>query len=324
MSSLLEQAIIDAAALKEAAIKNAEAAILNKYSTDIKEVVENLFEQEDAPETEDEDQGEESESLEDSVPYGISPEEVEDEEEIVLSMEDLKDMANILSAEDESLMGDQIPHENLVDEPQAPPSLGDEVEVATTDIQATLEEEVEVSDLEEIIEELVVDIHPQKSGWAGTPEDIMKYKEEMRLAQLSATEAEAQNKELVAARDRLSEQNAKMKEAITVLKEKVEQVSLTNAKLLYTNQILVDNSLNERQKNKIVEALSEADSINDAKVIFETLKNAVGSVKGKARPKSLRETIERPTATLPRREARTEPMPYADRMQILAGIKKNK
>ena len=52
MSSLLEQAIIDAAALKEAAIKNAEAAILNKYSTDIKEVVENLFEQEDAPETE--------------------------------------------------------------------------------------------------------------------------------------------------------------------------------------------------------------------------------------------------------------------------------
>ena len=82
--------------------------------------------------------------------------------------------------------------------------------------------------------------------------------------------------------------------------------------------------MNERQKNKIVEALSEADSINDAKVIFETLKNAVGSVKGKAHPKSLRETIERPTATLPRREARTEPMPYADRMQILAGIKKNK
>ena len=83
MSSLLEQAIIDAAALKEAAIKNAEAAILNKYSTDIKEVVENLFEQEDAPETEEEEEGEESESLEDSIPYGISPEEAEGDEEIV-------------------------------------------------------------------------------------------------------------------------------------------------------------------------------------------------------------------------------------------------
>ncbi len=47
MSSLLEQAIIDASALKEAAVKNAEAAILNKYSADIREVVENLFEQEE-------------------------------------------------------------------------------------------------------------------------------------------------------------------------------------------------------------------------------------------------------------------------------------
>ena len=47
MSSLLEQAIIDAQALKEAAIKNAETAILNKYSSDIKEAVESLLEQED-------------------------------------------------------------------------------------------------------------------------------------------------------------------------------------------------------------------------------------------------------------------------------------
>ena len=38
MSSLLEQAIIDATALKEAALKNAEAQVLERYSTDVKEV----------------------------------------------------------------------------------------------------------------------------------------------------------------------------------------------------------------------------------------------------------------------------------------------
>ena len=43
MSSLLEQAIIDAAALREAAIKNAESAILNKYSADIREAVDSLL-----------------------------------------------------------------------------------------------------------------------------------------------------------------------------------------------------------------------------------------------------------------------------------------
>ena len=36
MSNMLEQAIVDAEALKEAAIKNAEATIVEKYSDDIK------------------------------------------------------------------------------------------------------------------------------------------------------------------------------------------------------------------------------------------------------------------------------------------------
>ena len=327
MSSLLEQAIIDAAALKEAAVKNAEAAILNKYSADIKEVVENLFEQEeeelDAQEAEV-DFG--SQSLEDSIPQAIEPESVSGESEIVLSMEELKDMAEALSEVDEDLVGEPSSHEELASEIETEqmPQLGQEEEVETTQVSATLEEEIEVADLEEIIEELVVDINPQKSGWAGTPEEIMQYKEQMRLAQLAATEAQEENQELVAARDRLSEQNDKLKETVRVLKEKFDQVSLSNAKFLYTNRVLTNNSLNERQKSKIVEALSNADSINDAKVIFETLESAVGSVTGKARPQSLRETIERPTATLPRREAKQERSPVTDRMQILAGIKKLK
>ena len=107
-------------------------------------MVEILFEQEEDSEEDSEEaqkKSDESESLEDTISYGINPEEAEGEDEIVLSIEDLKDMADILSAEDESLMGDQVPHENLIDEPQTIPSLGDEMEVPTSTIQATLEEE---------------------------------------------------------------------------------------------------------------------------------------------------------------------------------------
>ena len=43
MSSMLEQAIIDATALKEAAIKNAEAAIIEKYAPEVKRSVETLL-----------------------------------------------------------------------------------------------------------------------------------------------------------------------------------------------------------------------------------------------------------------------------------------
>ena len=47
MSNMLEQAIIDAAALREAALKNAEQAIIEKYAPQIKEAVEAMLETEE-------------------------------------------------------------------------------------------------------------------------------------------------------------------------------------------------------------------------------------------------------------------------------------
>ena len=47
MSSLLEQAIIDAKALKDAALKNAEQMVIEKYSEQIKDAVTTLLEQEE-------------------------------------------------------------------------------------------------------------------------------------------------------------------------------------------------------------------------------------------------------------------------------------
>ena len=45
--SLLKQAIVDAANLKEAALKNAEQMILEKYSNEIKSAVDTLLEAEE-------------------------------------------------------------------------------------------------------------------------------------------------------------------------------------------------------------------------------------------------------------------------------------
>ena len=49
MSSLLEQAIVDAKALKEAALKNAEASIIEKYSAEVKSTLDELLEQDEEP-----------------------------------------------------------------------------------------------------------------------------------------------------------------------------------------------------------------------------------------------------------------------------------
>ena len=44
MSSMLEQAIVDAQALREAALKNAEQSVIEKYAPEIKAAVESLLE----------------------------------------------------------------------------------------------------------------------------------------------------------------------------------------------------------------------------------------------------------------------------------------
>ena len=52
MSNLLDQAIIDAEALKEVAKKNAEATILEKFSDQIKEAVEQILDEQPEDELE--------------------------------------------------------------------------------------------------------------------------------------------------------------------------------------------------------------------------------------------------------------------------------
>lgn len=324
MSSLLEQAIIDAAALKDAAIKNAESALLDKYSNDIREAVENLLEQE-------EEQNNDAPSGAEDIPLAADPEEeVSDDEMITLDLGELQKMADTLAAEDESLMGEPAPHEAAAEETLTPPTQIED-EVVPVDVPVALEEEIDTVDLEAIIEELIVDIEPQKDGWVGTPDDIMDFKQELEMAHMASTKAQEENEALVAANKELTKENQDLRtkfstliDSVNTLKESMEKVNLSNARLVYTNKTLTNRSLNERQKNKIVDALSEARSVEEAKVIFETLENAVGSVVGKAQPQSLRETIERPSANLPRRADRAVERPAMDRMQILAGIKSHK
>jgi len=326
MSSLLEQAIIDAAALKDAAIKNAESALLDKYSNDIREAVENLLEQEEEVGAEAE-----AETVSGDIPLAADPEEeASDEEMITLDMEELQRMADALAAEDESLMGEPVSHEAAAEETLTPPAEVSD-EIAPVDVAVALEEEIDTVDLEAIIEELIVDIEPQKEGWVGTPDDIMDFKQELEMARMASTKAQEENEALIAANKKLTKENKDLKtkfstliDSVNTLKESMEKVNLSNARLVYTNKTLANRSLNERQKNKIVDALSEARSVEEAKVIFETLENAVGSVVGKAQPQSLRETIERPSANLPRRADRAVERPAMDRMQILAGIKSHK
>jgi len=88
MSSLLEEAIVDARALKEAALKNAENIVLEKYSGEVRKALDTLLEQEE-PAAEDDTLTE----FTDEVPYAFQNEELdapEDDEIVEIDFNALK------------------------------------------------------------------------------------------------------------------------------------------------------------------------------------------------------------------------------------------
>ena len=317
MSTLLEQAIVDAEALKEAAIKNAEAAIIEKYSSEVRDAVNSLLEQEE--ETLDEE--EESPVMEE-VPYAV-----EEGDEPIMVRLDLEALERALSEEEEPV---EESHEDLAD------TLEEEIEEAleTEGGETDLDEEIELDEeiLDAIAEELKVDLGIPDQGLGGrsTPTDRNLQGQEVTLAALKDDELAEEHEALQKAREEtgmyvnqvneLKQDNSNLQKTILHLKQRLEEVNLSNARLLYTNRVLNSPSLNERQKTRIVESISNADSVEEAKVIYETLQSAVGD-KTKSSPQSLREAVERPSSTLPRRRENNTQNPHFSRMRALAGIK---
>ena len=317
MSTLLEQAIVDAEALKEAAIKNAEAAIIEKYSSEVKAAVNSLLEQEE------EALEEEESPVMDEVPYAV-----EEGDEPVMVRLDLEALERALSEEEEVV---EETHEDLAD------TLEEEIEEAleTEGEETDLDEEIELDEeiLDAIAEELKVDVGIPDQGLGGrsTPTDRNLQGQEVTLAALKDDELAEEHEALQKAREEtgmyvnqvneLKQDNSNLQKTILHLKERLEEVNLSNARLLYTNRVLNSTSLNERQKTRIVESISNADSVEEAKVIYETLQSAVGEKTKTSTPQSLREAVEKTSPTLPRRRESTAQTPHFDRMRALAGIK---
>tara|TARA_R110000824_G_scaffold112153_15_gene261224 strand:- start:417 stop:1493 length:1077 start_codon:yes stop_codon:yes gene_type:complete len=355
---MLEQIVVDATALKEVAIKNAEAAIVEKYSEEIKEAVETLLEQ---------------------------PEEEATEEDLFGAL-DVPEEGALGGEIEEDPTIDDIPPAALDGEKLCPcPDEGKQYDVKFTDLMQGLDDEggeaeemldreeeaeeilategdqghsIELDDeyLEEVIsamsheqgvveEKLTIDFAPTKSGWSNTPSEDIKFQEALALAKSVAEKAQEEAEEtkkendtlyekiekingqsasLKSINDELSEKNSKLIAVLSKLKEHLETTNTENAKLLYTNRTLSSDSLNERQKNKIVEAITSANSVEEAKVIFETLQSTVGSTDTK-QPKSLSEAIERASSlSLPRRRETTKREdPAVNRWKLLAGLKNN-
>lgn len=385
MSSMLEQAIVDANALREVAIKTAESNLVEKYSNQIKEAVETLLEQ-PLPGEEDPmaalggdpaaamdpaammapapmpgpEPGPGAEGVE--APLAATEGEKlcpcpEEEEVVVVKLDDLVRQAEEADLEGEE--GDFSPEDvEALGEPVEDEELEDEEEE-----EIPLEESIEVTEdeLVDLLETLKVDVSPDsvRSGWAGMPSAYLDEAEELELARRRDDKVSEDLEELLAAVEELQESNEhyenmlleaknyigklekqnqeklnqaaqtleEVKEVAYTLKDKLDEANKSNARLLYTNKVLSNNSLNGRQKNQIVEALINTNSVEEAKTIYETLQSAVGSTSTstKRQPKSLSEVVNNSSAPmLPRLnegQQNKQDASVSNRWKILAGIK---
>jgi len=115
-----------------------------------------------------------------------------------------------------------------------------------------------------------------------------------------------------------------LKEAYKVIrfmKSKLNEVNLLNAKLLFSNKLFRNHSLNEGQKMKVIENFDRAQTLREVKLVFATLSESF-KYNGKGSKKTIKESYaSRPTRTTkPTRNILSEGNQLANRWKKLAGL----
>jgi hypothetical protein len=125
----------------------------------------------------------------------------------------------------------------------------------------------------------------------------------------------------------LQKELAEYRKVVEVLRGKLNEVNLLNAKLLYTNKIFRKEGLTNEQKVSILESFDRAVNVREVKMVYATLAEAMtvtAKTANKGRTSSSKVVTEglasKPTAsTAPKKEI-LEENTVAKRLQQLAGI----
>ena len=171
-----------------------------------------------------------------------------------------------------------------------------------------------------------------KKDYSKVPPQLRKHMQKKQKKQVAESKLlQRENKTLIKEQTRMSSKVQLLENkldkygtVIDQLKQKLDESNLASAKLLYQNRVLDSDSLNERQKDRIVEAIKDAGTVEEAKIIFETLQSTVDTTRKSGRKKeSLDEVVYRgSSAFMPLKEAKQKVSdPFVARMQALAGLK---
>ena len=327
MGDILKEAIADAKAVRETALENAKMALEEAFTPQIKSMLSaKLKEEEDDDkeegsysegEHEDEDETEEGGER---MPAEGEHEEGEHEEGDEREPEEGEHEEGVYEDDDEDDVDEDLDLEAVIKELEAELSEGEDDEVEEKEDEV---DESKVEEGDEIEEEYEID------------EAALEEDEELEEVDKSSGIGKGDNKNddtdkasgIGGGDNKLSEVQAELKEykeAVSFLKDKLHEVNILNAKLLFTNKLFKQYSLDSNQKLKVVETFDRAQTTREIKLVYSTLAeqfNDNGSIVTK---KSISESASAAvSSTKPSKEATkviSEEVQVADRFKKLAGL----
>jgi len=260
-NQLLKEAIADAKAVRETALANAKIALEEAFTPRIQSMLSAKLAEEEELDMEEEMEAPEMEAemeapVEDEAPVAeegrgmndndedptdihseeMEPETVEEtEEEEVTEEEDLELEAIIKELEDEMGMEEEA-EEPVTEEEEAEEAPVSEVEGDEVDEDINLDEIISALREEEGEEEVAEEGRGDKDVDESKEDDL----------------EEAYN-------------------VIKFLRSKINEVNLLNAKLLFSNKLFRNHSMNENQKMKVIENFDRAANLREVKLVFATL-----------------------------------------------------
>ena len=359
MSDLLKEAIADAKAVRETALQNAKMALEEAFTPQLKSMLSAKLKEEEGVPFDEEEVGDglDDEEVDTDVvdaeggTDGEADEEApaidepsatagEGEESGVPGSQPDTEYEDDAVADGES--EDEVPAEGEELNQEGFYNEEDEVEVDDDDDDDDDDDEVGEEgnlDLEAIIRELEDEVGEEEE----IPAEEGDYSEE----EIPAEEGDYSEEEIPAEEDeelevdenlwkeeeeteedeeveesfaKVSSELKEYKQAVRFLKNKLHEVNILNAKLLFTNKLFKEYALNNNQKLKVVETFDRAQSTREIKLVYSTLAEQF-SDNGSIGKKSIKESASAKTgSTKPKRKVISESAQVANRFKKLAGL----
>ncbi len=334
MDKLLQDAIADAKAVRETALANAKLALEEAFTPHLKSMLSKKLQ----AETEGEDEESHDEGVEVEETVEESEEESKDEsveetneESVEEAMEDedeekKDEVYNDEEMEDEDMndeeMEDEGHHEGMHDE-EMEDDEDDDIGEVLKQLEAEMADEEEDEPKEEGYHDDEEDKEEKEEG-AHMDDEDEDMDEEIDLDEIikALTEEDEEDEEEEKAEEAMvpAAELEEYRQTVQYLKDKLSEVNLLNAKLLYTNKLFRSRNVSEEQKMKVIEQFDRAANVREVKLVFTTFAESIARKPVNESAKRVSKASKPVASTESKKPIIGENTDFKSRMKKLANI----